>query len=248
MVERLCAELNVPHRTLGIEVSSGGNLQAEARKARYAALAGWLTERGLDALATAHHADDQAETLLMRLNRGSGVSGLAGVRAVGCLPESDVCLLRPLLSWRKAELEAICRSASLRPARDPSNADERYDRARIRAALEAADWLDREAVARSAAHVADADEALEWAARREWDEQVRVETRALRYLPRAPRAVRLRVVERVLTELGQRPRGGEAARLLDRLEACERGNLGGVLATVDGGEWVFHPEPPRRTG
>jgi tRNA(Ile)-lysidine synthase len=81
-VASICASLGVPHVTLGVRLAPG-NLQSEARVARYSALADWACERGIGAIATAHHADDQAETLLLRLGRASGVAGLAGVRAVG---------------------------------------------------------------------------------------------------------------------------------------------------------------------
>ena len=60
--------------------------------------------------------------------------------------------------------------------------------------------------------------------------------------------MRLRIVERIIRELGGEPRGSEVARLLDKLEANSSANLGGVLATVEGNRWVFRPEPPRRTG
>ena len=120
MVAEFCGELGVPHATLAVTLAPG-NLQAEARAARYAALAGWMAEQGLSALATAHHADDQAETLLLRLGRGSGVAGLAGVRASGTVPGTNLALLRPLLGWRRAELAAVVAAAGMTAVQDPSN-------------------------------------------------------------------------------------------------------------------------------
>ena len=158
-VARVCEALGVPHAILPVDVAPG-NLQAEARMARYAALAEWVEERGLAALATAHQADDQAETLLMRLNRASGVAGLAGARARGRVPGTAIPLLRPVLEWRRAELGDVVRGAGLTAAEDPSNSDDRFDRVRMRKALAEADWIDVDAVARSAAHLAEADDAL----------------------------------------------------------------------------------------
>ena len=124
MVARVCAGLGVPHAVLPVTLASG-NLQSEARSARYFALAGWMEQRQLGALLTAHHADDQAETLLLRLNRASGVAGLAGVRARGQVPGTALPLLRPLLGWRRGELAGIVAAAGMAPADDPSNRDAR---------------------------------------------------------------------------------------------------------------------------
>ena len=247
MVRDICAGRRIPCAVLRVLVH-GGNVQAEARDARYTALAGWAADRGLSAIATAHHTDDQAETVLMRLNRGSGVSGLAGIRARGTVPGTDLPLLRPLLGFRRTELADAVAAVGLAPALDPSNANERFDRVRIRNALAGSDWLGVTALATSAANLADADDALEWAARREWDERVQEADGAVHYRPQAPRAVALRVVERAIAALGGEPRGADVARLLDRLETGEGGNLAHVLATVERSEWVFRREPPRRTG
>ncbi|MEZ5684135.1 MAG: tRNA lysidine(34) synthetase TilS [Novosphingobium sp.] len=127
MVARLCGELGVPHATLRVTVGEG-NVQSNARAARYAALADWMERDGLGALATAHHADDQAETLLMRLNRGSGVPGLPVVRAWLCVPGTRLALLRPLLGWRREDLARIVSDAGIVAAQDPSNSDDRFDR------------------------------------------------------------------------------------------------------------------------
>jgi tRNA(Ile)-lysidine synthase len=245
MVAELCAAHGIPHRMLPVKVGAG-NLQARARAARYAALAGWMKERGLSALATAHHADDQAETLLMRLNRGSGLAGLAGVRQRTNLPGTRLILLRPLLGWRRAELGALVAAAGLDPALDPSNEDTRFDRARIRRALREARWLDVVAVSASAALLAEAEAVLQWAAQREWHEQVEVAEGEIRYHPLAPQPIRLRIVMRAIAMLGGNPRGGSTARLMTRLTNGKDSNLAGVIARVDGKQWTFRREPPRR--
>lgn len=154
----LCDRLGVAHETARVEVG-GGSVQAAARAARYGALGAWAGRTGIVAILTAHHADDQAETLLMRLARGAGLAGLAGVRAVRPLA-GDIMLLRPLLAWRKTELEAVCDAAGIMPAIDPSNADPRYDRTGARALLAATPWLDAGRIAASAAHLAEAEAAL----------------------------------------------------------------------------------------
>ena len=245
MVQEVCDARGIPCSILAVSVGSG-NIQAQARAARYRALSQWAEAHSLSAIATAHHADDQAETLLMRLNRGSGVAGLAGVRERGPVPSSDIALIRPLLGWRRTELDRIVRAAALGPVSDPSNADDRFDRARVRKALAETPFLDAAAVAGSAGHLADADDALEWVARLEWDEQVTLGEDHVRYRPRAPRAVALRVIGRAVAHFGGSPRGADLARLLDRLEAGERGNTAVVLACIENDDWVFRREPLRR--
>ncbi len=171
LVGRIAGERGIPFAALKVTVAPG-NAQLRSREARYDALARWAVDAGLGAVATAHHADDQAETLLMRLNRGSGLSGLAGVRARATLPGTQTPLLRPLLGWRKAELAAVAPAAGIIPAEDPSNTNPAFDRARIRAALAGADWLDPVQIAASAGHIAEAWQALEWYAELDWHEMV----------------------------------------------------------------------------
>lgn len=246
MVARVCAGLGVSHATLAVKVEPG-NVQAEARAARYTALAQWMERDGLDALATAHHADDQAETLLLRLNRGSGVAGLAGVRGRGHVPGTRRPLLRPVLGWRRSELAEVVSAMGLTPVADPSNTDDRFDRARIRKALAKAEWLDVAALAASAAHLADADAALEWAAQREWAECVERAPLGLTYRPQAPRAVALRVLARIVTELdGTAPRGSAVARVFDALVARQPASIGGLVARALPEGWSFNRATQRR--
>src|SRR5438270_2679511 len=124
-VAAVCDRLGVRHATLTARWSEIPEtaIQERARNKRYRLLGYWAEERGLDAIATAHHAEDQAETLLMRLARGSGVRGLAGMRPRSVSPGAHVRLVRPLLGWRRSELEQVCSAAGLTPVADPSNLD-----------------------------------------------------------------------------------------------------------------------------
>src|SRR5215472_16031831 len=125
-VRELARSLGLPFHTESLHLRPGPGMEARARKARYAALEGIAREHGYSAIATAHTADDQAETLLMRLARGSALRGAAAIRAEA--PR----LLRPLLGVRRADTEAAVAAAGLEPVRDPSNTDPELFRSRIR--------------------------------------------------------------------------------------------------------------------
>jgi tRNA(Ile)-lysidine synthase len=110
-----------------------GNLQDWARRARYRLLANAAREAGFDTVVTAHHRDDQAETFLLRLARGSGVYGLAAMA-----DETEVAglaLARPLLGISRETLADVAAASGLATTDDPSNLDERFDRVRIRRML-----------------------------------------------------------------------------------------------------------------
>ena len=127
----------IAHQTLrwrGAKPKSG--LQALARQARYDLLARWCRRRDVLHLLAAHHGDDQAETLLLRLQHGSGIEGLAGMPAVRALP--GVRLLRPLLELRRADLVASLRARGQPWLEDPSNQEERFARIRARRLIAAA--------------------------------------------------------------------------------------------------------------
>lgn len=250
-VAGLCARLEIPHRILAARVERAGEgLQAAARDARYAALARWMAEEGLGLLLTAHHGDDQAETLLMRLNRGSGVAGLAGVRASGPVPGggAGLRLCRPLLGWRRRELEAIVAAAGLEAAQDPSNRDESYDRARLRRQMGEAPWLDAAALARSAALLAEAEAALDWTVGPLFEARTEAGEGAVALRPDGlPAELLRRLVLRCLRRVvpGASPRGEQLVSLIEHLRSGGTATLCGVKAS--GGEaWRFEAAPPRR--
>lgn len=160
MVAGFCARERIPHTTLTPPTPIKGSLQAAARAERYRLLEQWRADEGLAHILTAHHADDQLETIVMRLNRSSGVGGLAAIRA------KNGHILRPLLHWRRDELVRLALDEDLPFVDDPSNADSRFDRARLRHALTSQTVLDVEAAARSADWLAEADDAIDWAVER----------------------------------------------------------------------------------
>ena len=131
-VGAFCAARGIPHRVLRVAgPAPDAGLQAWARRARHALLEAACEAEGILHLALAHHADDQGETLLLRLARGSGPDGLAGM---GALRETGaVRLVRPLLGVPRAALAAVCAEAGVGGVADPSNDDPRFARARLRA-------------------------------------------------------------------------------------------------------------------
>lgn len=245
----LCANLGIPHDILSIELSAGSAIQERARKARYAALGEWAARKGLAAIATAHHAEDQAETLLMRLSRGAGVRGLAAMRAISTLPGKPDCqLLRPLLGWRRGDLAEIVAASGIEPVQDPSNGDHRFERVRMRALLSGSEALDPLVIAASARYLAEADAAIDWAAANSFA-KARAVGDVLHWAPEdVPRAVALRVLEQIVGRLvAANPRGNALARWHDRLAAGEVATLAGVRGDGRNAEWCFVVAPKRRT-
>ncbi|MCJ8190794.1 tRNA lysidine(34) synthetase TilS [Sphingomicrobium aestuariivivum] len=252
-VARYCADLGIPHDLLVVDWKGAppiANVEAAARDQRYRLLTDWAADHGLTAIATAHHADDQAETLLMRLARGAGLSGLAGVRAARPLGER-VTLVRPLLEWSRAELRAIAEGSGLPVVEDPMNRDPAFDRPRLRTALAEAGFGDAPAFAASARHLAGAEEALAVTARRLFDERARRERGALVLAAPAdlPRDLQRRLLLLAFDALGRpTPRGPDLARAMEALEAGRQCTLGGLLLRLVGADWHLSPAPPRRAG
>lgn len=248
VVAKICARHGIAHATLTLTLPPGSAVQERARAARYAALEAWRVQSGLVALSTAHHADDQAETMVMRLNRGAGLRGLAAMRPRAQVPGGSGVLLRPLLGWRREALRAVVSAADLSPVEDPSNRDARFERVRVRAGLEGADWIDPAGLARSAAHLAQADAALDWMAARAMAD-LDTQGDRLAWTPDTPRAVTLRVLEAIIARLSPTaaaPRGGDLARWHDHLAAGRIATLAGVRGDGRAEIWQFAPVRPHR--
>jgi tRNA(Ile)-lysidine synthase len=251
-VEDICARLGCPHAILDVAVPDGpGGLQGEARAARYRALTGWADARDIRHLATAHHADDQSETVLMRLQRGAGVGGLAGIRPIR--PEGPLILIRPLLGWTKAELVHVVACAGIEPVDDPSNRDERFDRAVVRRLLADHPEFEARRLARTAAAAREADDALEWATGQLAEDRITAQGGEWRLDPAGlPRDLKRRLLARAVAAVREAHAiappwtGGEDVEgLLAALEAGGGATRAGVMAR-GGTFWHLRAAPPRR--
>jgi tRNA(Ile)-lysidine synthase len=239
-----CAERAIPHSILTLDGLPAGNVSNEARKARYAALESWCDDRNIDWLMTAHHADDQLETMIMRLNRGSGVAGLSGIRA------RQGRIVRPLLHWRHDELVALLDDMGVEAVDDPTNHDDAYDRARLRKKMREIDMFDARAAAISADALADADAALEFWVDRLEAAHIRQDDGGVAFDPTHAdlpidilRRLTLRCIR--LVDPDAKPRGAPLMQLIKTLQAGGRSTIGNVVAT-GGDSWHFAPAPPRR--
>jgi tRNA(Ile)-lysidine synthase len=163
MVARMAGSLGLPHDILSWESPApvAAGLQAKARAARYDLMAAYCHANDIPALVTAHTQDDQAETFLMRLKRGSGLDGLTAIPEMGAW--AGIAVLRPLLDVAKARLVATLDEAGMSFVSDPSNVDARFERVRLRKSTDAlaALGLTAEALALSARRLRRARAALD---------------------------------------------------------------------------------------
>ena len=262
-VKRLARRLGVAHRTLrwrGKKPKTG--LQEAARIARYRLLAETAASAGYAHILTAHTLDDQAETVLFRLARGSGLMGLAGIAHASPLPvgaDRMGFLLRPLLQISKARLVATLRAAGIAYSEDPSNRDPRFTRARLRALMPdlAREGLSAHGLSRFAARMRRADATIEFAvaaardalAPEPWSERgpVRFDTARFASLPAE---VALRLLGRAVAFTGSE--GPVELAKLESLYASMRQSatrlrrtLAGALVTLDA-DWIAVERAPAR--
>ena len=258
-VAALCQRLGLPHHLLewrGAKPAS--RLQERAREARYRLLGECARAIAADLLVTAHHADDQAETVLFRLLRGSGIAGLSGMpeRAV----RNGVTLIRPLLSLGKSDLVAYCRKHGEVFVSDPSNDDPRFARTKMRklTALLAAEGLGAAEFARLARRASLMEEAV--------SRQTETAIAHLRWPPGGacdarelfaePLEIAQRLVARRILEVGARANRPSRLNQIERLAGALRGALARgqkLRANVGGADIVLSAtgqlrvarEPPR---
>lgn len=270
-VKRLAQSLDMPHRTmhwLGEKPKAG--LPAAARAARYKLLAQAARSCGATHILTAHTRDDQAETLLMRMLRGSGIAGLAAMARQS--EREGVLLARPFLQLSKAQLVATLKKAKIGFAEDPTNRDVNFTRPRLRALMPtlAAEGGDARNLARLAARLARANAAVEVMADGAERFLALKDSAASSARPDAnvfdfeafaglPEEVRLRLLQRAINRFGHEGPAelGKVETLLSTLDrvggAKGRGGLpklkqtlAGALISLAGGRLRVEPAPPRR--
>ena len=266
-VGRLARKLGVAHRILrwtGRKPNSG--LQAAARGVRYRLLAGVARQAGASHVLTAHTRDDQAETTLIRLTRGSGLAGLGAMARTSPVPtigERGILLVRPLLDIPKARLLATLNTARIPFADDPSNQNPQFTRVRIRNLLSG---LEQEGLSPArlsllARRLARANDAIECAVDVAYADLLQVSAPAPLPLPLEfdaagfrllPEEVALRLLGRAIAA-----QGDEGPVELGKLESLHaalaaagemrfRRTLAGALVTVDGDRLTVERAPPRR--
>ena len=231
-----------------------GDIEAEARDARYTLMGDWLAKNKIAALYVGHSRDDQAETFLLRLARGSGLDGLCAMRETAPWPIvgfAKLTVVRPMLSLTRADLRSALKARGHVWAEDPMNADPRFARARIRKLLPALEeaGLTAARIASAAAHLARARAALELAsdavlAGVAAAEKGRVFVDAAA-LVAAPREIGLRVLARLLMGVSgraYRPRFEALERLYDAIMA------GKPAATLHGCALAAAPRRLQRFG
>jgi tRNA(Ile)-lysidine synthase len=259
IVRAQAAALGLPVHAIALPTAGWGrrtrdgrvrDLQAKARDARYEALRACAASRGAAAIAVGHTRDDQAETVLLRLLRGAGLRGLAGVA-----PRRADGVVRPLLDCPRSEVHAVARESGLPIAADPSNEDRRFARVRLRQdvvpALLAEDPAALVHLARLADDARAARSALEAAAAR-----LGARARgaggevALAALRAAPSAVRCAALGRLVREAGAPPVSRAQLVALEQAVLQGRGRvlLGGGLVAEAGRAHLHFVRGGRRAG
>lgn len=237
-VADLCKKLEINHRILlWTDWDKKGNLQDQARRARHHLLEDWARENRINTIALGHTKDDQAETVLLRLMRGSGVDGLAAMAQVRC--QNGIRWIRPLLSQSR---QSLCNELTLRGitwSDDPSNHDTQFDRVRVRKLMQTLN-ITADGLMNTAARMRDARQVLEQETERAAREIANinlagdVEILAKDFFALAPE-LRQRLLAHSLKFVASapyRPRLDGLLRLLGNLEKGVKTTLAGCVCEV----------------
>ena len=265
-VKRLASMLGITHRVLrwrGRKPQTG--LQQAARHARYALLAQAARDAGAMHIVTAHTLDDQAETVLIRMSRGSGLTGLAAMAQVSRLPNGGghIVLHRPLLDIPKSRLIATLRAANVAFAEDSSNRDPRFARVRLRGLMDglAREGLDAPRLSMLSRRLKRADAAIEAVVDRAVAALGNAAQKSgsivfpVQKLTGLPVEIALRLIGRAVTQVGDEGpvELGKLEALTAALQAAQaageprfRRTLAGAVVTLAAGRLAVERAPPRQ--
>lgn len=244
---------NVEHHILKwIGAKPKESVMERAREARYRLMQRYCARHKITQLWLAHQQTDQAETFLFRLAKGSGVDGLGGMAEQQTYKDTDLILVRPLLTVSKSELEGYCRKHKIPHVTDPTNSDVKYARSRLRRSLPALEdeGLSEKRLALTAKRMQRAREALDFYTGKLLDTAVTYKKGKaeidVKALMRAPMDIRIRAVRQALATLGHRGYGPRLERLEELLEGffadtdyAKRFTLGGFLFSHDKKHGLF---------
>lgn len=228
------------------------NIQMHARELRFRLIADWCRASGVTSVALAHHQDDQAETFLLRLARGSGVDGLAAMQPVSL--RHGVSLLRPALPVSKARLSVTLEDAGWPSVTDPSNQNEDFARVRMRALMPvfAREGMDARRLARTAGHMAEAALVLDDAMQTVMDQSVTVSPQGFVTIgTEAVLGARPDTATRLLSHVLSRIGGSDYPPRLDRLQRLLKAlqdDTFGAGRTAAGCRLIFMERPDDQGG
>ena len=250
LVARTCTDLGIKHTTLHWKDWDGqGNLQDAARRARYGLMADWAAENGVTGLALGHTADDQAETVLLRLARKAGVDGLSAMDAKSTA--YGVTLYRPLLGVRRSALRDYLIDHGLHWADDPSNDQLKYDRIKMRQALDVLKPLgvNVEGLTDLASYMGQTRDALNWQTAETArgmciasGGELHIDTSGFQSLPFE---IKRRLLVKSLGFIGQNayaPRREAVDRVLQAIEGKEKTTLAGCVIRPKADRVVIYRE------
>lgn len=246
-VKAFCEARGIAHDILVWKGWDGaGNLQAEARKARYGLIAEWVGRTGVDWVALGHTRDDQAETVMMRLARASGVDGLAGMPHR--FERDGVVMVRPLLRLGREDLRVYLRARGIEWCEDPSNEDDSFERVRARKVLGAVSDLgvDAETLAAVADNMATVKSALDHYALQEVERGLAVVEAGDVILPErmsptypVPHEILRRLFNAAILWVAggdYPPRASALAEMEKAMAGADRHTIGGCLVTRIAGD------------
>lgn len=241
-VRVMATGLGLSHDILDWQEWDGtGNLQDQARQARYQLLTAWAQQRKIPMIALGHTIDDQAETVLMRLSRAAGVDGLSAMPTTR--DWNGVTLLRPLLSVARSDLREYLRGEGVTWLEDPSNQDRRFDRIKARNALEALGHLGitPQTLADVAQNMSRSREALIWTTEQAARDLARIDAGDvlldLAGLKRLPEEVVRRLLLQALQWIagaGYAPRRQPIETAMQALRQGKPAQVGGCLILIQG--------------